>query len=48
MNFNDLYERLDDNTMLTNTTIGDMNAVSQFFNALHDKIRENQENKISI
>lgn len=34
VNFNDLYERLDDNTLLTTTTISDMNAVTLFCNTL--------------
>ena len=38
LNFNDLYERLDDNTLLTSTTISDMNAVSMFCNRVRDEI----------
>ena len=36
LNFNDLYERLDDNTLLTSTTISDMNAVSMFCNKVKE------------
>ena len=38
LNFNDLYERLDDNTLLTTTTISDMNSVSLFCNKLREQI----------
>ena len=47
VNFNDLYERLDDNTLLTNTIISDMNVVSKFFNNLNERIQELNNDSIA-
>lgn len=46
VNFNDLYERLENDTLLAETTISDMNEVSRFFNALNDLIKK--QNNISL
>jgi hypothetical protein len=43
LNFNDLYERLEDDTLLSTTTISDMNTVSLFCVKLHEDLEKEQE-----
>ena len=39
LDFNDLFERLDEDSFLTNTTISDMNSVSNYFQKFSDKLQ---------